>query len=227
MALYNHVYVINYRDKPFGAALPLDIQNRLVCMSWYADHRVRYAKVMDELRALPVCKLADWCPRSTRRFKDTMLEVSVNWLHRLGKPQCAWCCLYRFDNESISLRVLDLTLKRARYLLPYVHFVEDNLQAYANVHLYTLTHVLVPMLKWLPPNMTAFDHQPIHRQLSFTDIHTTYMLLWESFKLVVKSEELQNPRVLADEHYSRQNLRALIVQMLEQQGNRAQEEHDE
>ena len=118
MALFDKVYVINYRDKPFGAVFPLDVQNRILCMSWYADHRDRYAKVMDELRSLPVCCRTDWCCRSTRFLKDALLHMTNNWIARLNLPRCAWCRLYVADNESIELRTLDLMLQRRRDDLP-------------------------------------------------------------------------------------------------------------
>ena len=112
MALFDHVYVINDRDKPFGTSLPLDIQNRLICVSWYADHRDKYTKVMDELRSLPKCELTDWCSRSTCGFRDTLLLIIDNSLARLAATHCAWCRIYVTDNESLELRTLDLTLQR-------------------------------------------------------------------------------------------------------------------
>lgn len=204
MALFDKVYVIDYRDKPFGAVFALDVQNRILCMSWYADHRDRYAAVLAELRSIPKCHLTDWCCHSTRLLRDTIFDLAVNKIVRLKKPHCAWCVIYWFDNESISLRTLDLTLERRRQdLLPtsssYPAFVQEYAQRYADEQLFTLTHVLVPMLKWKPPHLVAFDHQLAPTGLSFDDIQHAHNLLWSSFKLSLGGNVLRNTRVLFEE----------------------------
>lgn len=194
MALYNKVYVINYRDKPFGAVFPLDVQNRILCMSWYADHRDRYAKVMAELQTLPICRLTDWCARSTYLFQPTLLDVLPDQLARQAQPSCAWRRIYVVHNESIELRILEVMLQRRRDdLAPtsnsYDNFVRENAQWYADVQLFTLTHVLVPMLTWLPPHLVALHHQEAPPHLSFAEIQNAHLLLWESFKMALGKQQ--------------------------------------
>ena len=217
MALFNRVCVISYNDRPFGAVLPVDVQNHIVCMSWYQAHRKRYSNVMNELRSLPTCRLTDWCSRSTRCFRDTLLLITNSSLARITAPCCAWCRLYATHNESIELRTLDLTLQRRRDDLPpdsisYETFVYAHSQRYADTNLFTITHVLLQMLAWQPPHLAAMDHQRAPRTLPFCKIQRAHFLLWDSFQLDLGVTNLRNPRELMEEH--RRALQANVERFL-------------
>lgn len=58
--LCNSRCVINPRDKPFGAVLPIEVQNRIMWMTWKGEHGDKYKRVTIELLKLPLCALADW-----------------------------------------------------------------------------------------------------------------------------------------------------------------------
>lgn len=205
MTLFNQVCVIRYNDKPFGDLLPVDIQNHIICMSWYQEHRDRYANVMHELRSLPKCRLTDWCSRLTHCFKDTLELIIDSSLSRIVAPRCAWCRLYVTDNESIELRALELTLQRHRHDLPpdsvsYEAFVYVHSQRYADAMLFTVTRVLLQMQTWQPPHLTAMDHQRAPRTLPFCELGRIYFQLWDSYQLRFGVNSLRNPRELSDEH---------------------------
>lgn len=45
---------------PFGTVFPIEVQNRILWMTWKGDHKDKAMPFLIELRTLPSCKLTDW-----------------------------------------------------------------------------------------------------------------------------------------------------------------------
>lgn len=172
--------LIDLRNKPFGAVFPVEVQNRIVWMQWVLEHRYRYQTVMKELRALPVSVIADWVsrPNSTQRFRASH---SGGWCwacntHNcdLHNAACRWCSLYETEHTSIELKQYELELQDRRDAISnyntnaYDQFVREHIQRYFDLHQFTLTHVLIPMLGYVEDGHVQRDRQRLR------DNETTY-----------------------------------------------------
>ena len=195
MALWSKVFVINPTNKPFGDVLPLEIQNRIVCMSWYSVHRDRFRTVLSELGSRPVCRLVDWC-----RFHQSS-SSPFQFI-----PTCNWCHLYTYEDESIDMQLMCRRLQTERDTLrteeQYQAFTQRHINAYSAISVYTVT-LLLPMFVYLPPHLQQFDHSRVIAGTTFNDVDSSIRLLLASFRILAE-QYYHNPRLLAERYFQQQ-----------------------
>ena len=203
--------VIDLRNKPFGAVLPVEIQNRIVWMSMQMVHADTYREVMEEIESLPVCDLVEWVSvaNRTKHFTNTSSVCvecfNYDCIHMEADEICHWCRLYTYDQKSLYQLEVCRKLNRERDALgcyeeeKYRQFVQTNRQRYADCLKYSFMACALPMLCHVPPSERQTNFARIHEEVTFEEIYIgVEMVLSE---IVVKNElnEYRNPRVVREE----------------------------
>ena len=200
--------IIDPQDKPFGADLPIEVQNRILWMAWHADHQDRLTMVHQELEALPACSLTDWLrvPKPTARFHSPW-NMHCNCDQCGADPSCHWCLLYGNKHSSIEFTVLETKLQRIRDTFDcyeedrYEEFVHTNLPIFRDVLQYTLAHIIVPMLVWL---LASRYHCNCKRSLSgyasFASVRMAHVRFIEACIETGRVSRFRNPRAIREEH---------------------------
>ena len=141
--LCSSVCIIDAEDKPFGADLPVEVQNRILWMTRHAEHRDLFTKVHDELKSRRTCGLTDWLrvPKTYKRFHNPC-KRNCPCERCDPEPLCHWCILYAKKNISVEFMVLESKLQSLREGFTayedekYRQFVVDNLPAFRDVLLF-------------------------------------------------------------------------------------------
>ena len=181
--LCHFCFLIDLRNKPFGAVFPLEIQNRIMWMKWVLEHCERFLPLMTELRALPKCDIADWVcrPNSMKRFRASH---SGGWCWacnthncELHNAACRWCSLYAEEHTSLELQLFEAQLEEKRNAISsynaagYERFVRDRIQKYYAHHHFTITQVLLPLLGWIEAGHFQCDYRQVRdNETTFTAI---------------------------------------------------------
>ena len=139
--------IIDPQDKPFGADLPIEVQNRILWMAWHVDHQDRLTWVHKELETLQVCRLTDWLrvPKPFARFHNPWKMV-CNCNECDPEPDCHWCLVYGNKHSSVEFTVLETKLQRIRDSFDcyeegrYQQFVETYLPIFRDVLQDSLLH---------------------------------------------------------------------------------------
>ena len=223
--LCNSRCVINPRDKPFGAVLPIEVQNRIMWMMWKGEHGDKYKRVTIELLKLPLCALADWCsrPNKQKSFEEDVWCMTCQSFGCVDKPQCHWCDLYANDHESVEQKVVERALQVKRDAIStydedsYQRFVRENMQKYVDVHQFTITNVLLPMLVWVRPGENQINHHPIREMdIGFVNIMLGCEMLLNEFMIRNNKTEFRSPRMIAEEHREKMERRRMLKRMKEE-----------
>ena len=198
MALWTKVFVIDPTNKPFGDVLPIEIQNRILCMSWFSVHRDRFRTVLSELGSRPVCRVVDWCRFQQYPSPSSSFQII---------PTCNWCHLYAYENASIQLQLMNDRLQEERDTVrneeQYQAFMLRHINAYSAVRVFTVS-LLLPMLVYLPPHLQQFDHSRVIAGTTFDEVDSAIRLLLASFYFLANNDYYHNPRLLAEQYFQQQ-----------------------
>ena len=216
----NSPSIIQWDNKPFGHALPTEIQSRIVCMAWEQHHREQWKKVMGELQCLSVCTLAEWCshPHQERGFNqwqqtgwcsgDCHLKTEeLCW--RNHTRTCTWCTLYKHNRSSLEAQRVEKTwLVAADGFSCYDEagwdqFRRRNLQHYYDVYQTTMTVVLVPMLTFLPAGRVQMNRKVLKGRMHCSTIRERAEEELEEYMARVGVYEFENPQTLARLYHQR------------------------
>ena len=209
--LCHFCFLIDVRNKPFGAVFPLEIQNRIMWMKWVLEHREKFNSVMAELSALPRCITADWVgwPNRNKRFRT---YGNSGWCFPCytyncdyHNPVCRWFSLYKEE------QLFEATLEEKHDAIScynsaaYERFVADHTQTYYDLHQFTVTQILIPMLGYIEPRYLQFDWRRLRgTERNFTAIATSVHGLFVAFMHRNNWFTFRNPRTLAEEYHAQQ-----------------------
>lgn len=205
--------IIDLKNKPFGAVLPVEIQNRIMWMSMKMVHADSYGKVMQELSELPVCQLGDWISvanNSSNFFNTYSVCVecdSTDCIHTEGDQYCHWCRLYTHDKVSLYQLEVSRKLNRERDAIGcyddarYRQFVKTNRQRYADCLKYSFMVCRLPMLCHVPAREMQSNFSYIHEECTFEEIYIGVQLVLEEFAYVNGLFEYDNPRLVREKAY--------------------------
>ena len=205
--------VIDLRNKPFGAVLPVEIQNRIVWMSMKMAHADVYREVMCELADLPVCELVDWISvaSETKHFTNTysvcMECFNYDCIHMEADQVCHWCRLYTHDRTSLYQLEVSRKLNRERDSLgcyedeKYRQFVLTNRQRYADCLKYSFMTCVLPMLCHVPPSDRQTNFARIHEEVTFEEIYMGVEVVLDDFIAKNDLHVYRNPRVVREDAY--------------------------
>ena len=202
---------INPYNKPFGAKLPIEVQNRIMWMVWKRDHKEQSAAFRQELVTLPKCVLSDWVGTvsMTKPFNSAWWFTCNG--DEVNHPiTCHWCLLYAKKHESIEVKVVDRKLTRKcneiscydndaydRVTRQYLPLLADPLQ-------YTLSYVILPLLKWINPRKIQMGYALFPQQnTSFFDVLLAYQALVQRCIELSGTARMMNPRICAQEHFEK------------------------
>ena len=210
--------------------LPVEVQNRIVWMQWTLEHRETFKPVMNELRKLPICIKADWVahPKTKRQFRT---ENRGSWCFAchehncdLHTPACRWCALYEDEHASLELQLYEIELQRKRNAIStynsaaYDRFVREHIQSYYDLHQFTLTQVMIPMLGWTDAGNWQFDSRRVRdNESTFTSIVMGSQVLLEYFMQRNNRHTFRNPRTVAEEYHEEKRRRRLLTDWLAKQ----------
>ena len=199
--------IIDSRNKPFGAVLPIDVQNRIMWMAMKSTHADGYKKVMEELRKLPVCSITDWCnrPNEDFGFGDVCLLCTLcdrtDCTHARDGTRCHWCKLYCDDNKSLYELEVARKLQVERDSIGcyeeerYRQFVHANKQRFADSLKFTFVSVILPMLCFVEPRDVQSSFRIIRdEKITFEEIFIGFDLVLSDFVARNGLGEFKNPR---------------------------------
>lgn len=203
--------VIDLRNKPFGAVLPVEIQNRIVWMSMQMVHADTYREVKEELECLPTCELVEWVSvaNQTKHFTNTYSVCTecfnYDCIHMEAQDICHWCRLYTHDQKSLYQLEVSRKLNRERDALgcyedeKYRQFVQANRQRYADCLKYSFMVCRLPMLCHVPPSERQTNFARIHEEVTFEEIYIGVEMVLDEFVEKNGLNEYRNPRLVREE----------------------------
>lgn len=218
------------KKKPFGNRLPTEVQSRILCMVWEAEHKDKWCKVMEELIKIEVCELSEWCctvsprrgyrtPMHDRRFLFSPNSQQNRVQSNKCFETCRWCLLYYGKRCALDVEILERTLTRKRQQLKeqeelrngepmisntvWADFVRNNIQRYHDTYQFSLTQVMIPMLGFIEPCHLQFNHTRVHA-LTFTTISTGAEMALDNFQKRVGRFTLYHPRYLVARYREKQ-----------------------
>lgn len=135
-----------------GTSLPLSIRDegvmRATCFRY-----CRLGKQTEFHATISCFTLRRWCWACNTHNCD------------LHNAACRWCSLYETEHTSIELKQYELELQDRRDAISnyntnaYDQFVREHIQRYFDLHQFTLTHVLIPMLGYVEDGHVQRDRQ--------------------------------------------------------------------
>ena len=201
-ALSSALCIIDADDKPFGTDLPIEVQNRIMWIAKHAEHLDGLTKVHKELKTRRTCGLTDWLrvPKTYGRFHDPKKRKCP--CERCDpEPVCYWCLLYTKQNVSIEFMVLETKLQRLRdeftmhEEVRYREFERANILQFRDILLFTVMHLLLPMLVYMSPGNYQFDYKRIRSpHTTFASISMAHVLLVEATIRETGATLFLNPR---------------------------------
>ena len=212
---------INPCNKPFGAELPIEVQNRIMWMFWKKDHKEQSSAFRQELVTLPKCVLTDWVGTvsMTKPFNNAWC-FTCNCDEFNHPSTCHWCLLYAKKHESIEGKVVDSKLTRKRNEIScydddaYDRFTRQYLPLLADTLQYTLSFVILPMLKWINPRQIQMGHALFRRQnTSFIDVLMAYQIVVQRCIERSGTVGMMNPRIRAEEHFDKIRFQQLVARL--------------
>lgn len=200
--LSSSLCIIDADDKPFGADLPIELQNRIMWITKHAEHLDVLTKVHKELKSRRTCGLTDWVrvPKTYARFHDP--EKHKCPCERCDpEPLCRWCLLYAKNNISIDFMVLETKLQRLRDEFTmhdeekYRQFERANILKFRDILLFTVMHLLLPMLVYMSPGNYQFNYKRIRSpNATFASLSMAHVLLVEASIAETGATQFLNPR---------------------------------
>lgn len=204
--------VVNVKDKPFGAVLPLEIQNRIMWMSMKMVHQESYQKVMTELKTLPVCQLVDWCsvanPYQPLRFACSGCTECDHRNEEQDPVTCHWCRLYGEDQTSLYQQEVGRKLNQMRDAIgcyeeqKYQQFVRDNRQRYAECIQFSFMRCALPLMCRIHPRDQACHLKIIRQEVTFTEVELSLFVGMTALTTLNGFKKLKNPGSYGEEPYA-------------------------
>ena len=200
--LSSSLCIIEADDKPFGADLPVEVQNRIMWITKHAENLDGLTKVHKELKSRRICGLTDWVrvPKTYGRFHDP--EKHKCPCERCNpEPLCHWCLLYAKNNISIDFMVLETKLQRLRDKFTmhdeekYRQFERANITEFRDILLFTVMHLLLPMMVYMSPGNYQFNYKRIRSpNATFTSLSMAHVMLVEASIAETGATQFRNPR---------------------------------
>ena len=204
--------VVDLRNKPFGALLPLEIQNRIVWMSMKMVHADSYREVMNELSELPVCDLVDWIslPNKKSHFSNmySLCAECNNYDCIHSEEVCHWCRLYTHDEVSLYQLEVSRKLNKERDTIgcydekKYRQFVQTNRQRYADCLKYSFMVCVLPLMMHLHPRDQQTNFAIIRQEVTFEEIYIGVHLVLSEFVEKNNLRRYRNPRAVRESTYA-------------------------
>lgn len=200
--------IIDPDDKPFGADLPIEVQNRILWMSWHAEYQERLINVHKELKEMQTCHLTDWLrvPKPYERFHSP-LKMVCNCSECDPKPVCHWCVLYGNKHASVEFTVMETKLQHIRDSFStydedrYEQFVSTYLPKFRDVLQYTVSVVILPMLVWMPTGRYQFNSKRgLSPLASFASVSLAHVMFIEGCMETACVTQFRNPREVRRRH---------------------------
>lgn len=203
--------VLDLKNKPFGAVLPVEIQNRIMWMSMKMVHEDSYKNVMQELRTLPVCKMVDWCGvvNATKPFRHTCSGCTECDHTDEQQFTCHWCRLYVNDQTSLYQQEVSRKLNEQRSAIgcyeeqKYSQFVQANRQRYAECIQYSFLVCALPMLCHVNPRDQHTNLTYIRQEVTFTEVELSLFVGITAFATLNDLKSCKNPRSYSEEPYKK------------------------
>lgn len=206
--LCSAICIVDPDDKPFGADLPVEVQNRILWMVRLAEHQEKLAKVNNEIKTRKTCALTDWLriPKTYERYHSPWKMVCP--CERCDpEPVCHWCILYGKKNASVEFTVLESKLQRLRDGFglyeddKYRQFVQTNLPKFRDVLQCTASNILLPMLAYLPAGLYHFNcKRKVSPNASFASVSLGHVLFVEGMIAETGATQFRNPRDVREQH---------------------------
>lgn len=198
--------VIDPRNKPFGALLPLEIQNMILWMAWHMVHAEAFKQVLGELKKIEMCAVVEWCGTVTpsKQFVNPDLICmecgSAVCQHVTDVGECHWCLLYCNENKSLQELEVARALQAERDAIGcydearYRQFTQANKQRYAESLQFTFVRVLLPMLCYIEPRDLQCNCRRIAEDVTMEDIFLGLDLVSSDFVTSNNLTTFRNPR---------------------------------
>ena len=191
------VWIIDVKDKPFGADLPMEIQNRIMWIFEHKEHLKRLTKVHDELKKLPMCHLTEWLrlPKRTKRC-NTPDASNCSCESCTPEPTCHWCVLYAAKYLSVEFKTFEHMLERRDRTTREQNqqFITENLPRFRDILLSTAVNILLPMLVYMPPGRYHFNYRQIPSHSSFASVSFSHIFLVDGMIRETKAVAFRNAR---------------------------------
>jgi len=168
--MFYHIY-IDPEDKPFGAVLPIEIQQRI--MFWVRIMEKR--PLHDTILSLPVCELTDWVARLERGpFKALEREYKCTL-----QDVCRWCFVYEHEMQSLHELCVTRKIQKNRtevFLIDngsdYHEWEKPHLKSLYDAKQFTMHRVFLPSIGYVKPRTMA--RHPLSRSLGSDTEITLY-----------------------------------------------------
>lgn len=128
--------------------------------------------------------------------------------------------LCKKNHDSIEGKVLDIKLTRKRNEIScyddegYRRFTSEYLPVFADTLQYTLSFVILPMLKWVNPRQRQMGHALFRqRNTSFIDLLIVYQIIVERCIELSGTVQMMNPHVLAEDHFNKIRFQHVVARL--------------
>lgn len=214
--------LIDPEDKPFGALLPIEVQQRIM---WWAKvsevlekvestwHQKK--EVHSSLQKLPVCILTDWI--GCLEIKPFNQINWHGWCTNCDLPDCLewcrWCELYKHRHSSIQLEFLKRKMGEERETIgiyaqeEYNRWEKGRVQDYYDAIQYSLMQVLIPFLCWTTPDELCFRgirlNKPGDPATTLHAVNVASDMIRERWMARLNHPIFRNPRRISDTYFQR------------------------